>query len=456
MSVARFVLLAVVLSPAVPAYGQMLEQPLRETRGIFAAPRSAADPTHTTQHLTLSGTVLAGYDDNVMPEGARRTPGTTEAQGGYTGFADLGLRYWRGRPRQSFTLEGFGHVMSYSNIGVDPQPGGNVRISALAPLGRSNSLELRQEVRSDPFLAFGAFGSLGPDIDVGAGPDANPANGLFAQRSWASDTSASANWQWSPRTTLSTGYQYVQREFVDAGGFDNRSHIARAAFSHSLSRTGAFTTSYQYNDSLSLRDNGLKFPFTTHALEGGARYEKRLSPTRRLEFAAGGGATHVESTGAVTGLQFTAWAPSGYASTRADIGRTWALSAAYRRAVTLLDGISPEPFLADSVLLRTGGLVSERVELLFSTGYSNGAEQSGVAQTGRFETYTLTAQARIALARAWAVVVNYHRNDYRLSGFPPPPLGPDPAYSRGVIRVGMTFWYRPHEPRIERPARTGS
>ena len=130
--------------------------------------------------------------------------------------------------------------------------------------------------------------------------------------------------------------------------------------------------------------------------------------------------------------------------------------AAYRRAVTLLDGITPEPFLADSVLMRTSGMASERVELLFSAGYSNGAQQSGVAQIGRFETYTFTAQGRIALARAWALVVNYHRNEYRLSGLPPPPLGPDPDYSRGVIRVGMTFWFRPHEPRIERPARTGS
>jgi hypothetical protein len=456
MSVPRFVLLALILSPAAPAYGQMIEQPLRETRGLFAAPRPAADPNRTTQHLTLSGSALAGYDDNVMPEGATGTPAAARTQGGYTGYGDLGLRYWRGKPRQSFSLEGFGYVMSYSGVGIDPEPGGSARIGAVAPLGRSNDLELRQEVRSDPFLSFGAFGSLRPDIDLGGGPDANPANGLFAQRSWASDTSASANWQWSPRTTMTTGYNYTHREFLDERGFNNRTHIARAAFSHSFSRATAMNASYQYNHSLSLQDDGFEYPFATHALEGGTRYEKRLSPTRRVEFSAGGGATRIESTGATTGVQFAAWGPSGYANTRADIGRTWAISAAYRRAVTLLDGISPEPFMADSVLLRAGGLTGDRVELLFSAGYSNGAEQAGAGQDRRFETYTFTAQTRIAIARAWALVVNYHRNEYRLSGYPPPPLGPDPNYDRNVIRVGMTFRFMPHEPRVERPARTGS
>jgi hypothetical protein len=452
----RFVLLVLVLSPAVPVYGQLLEQPVREARGIFAAPLPVTDPTRTTQHVTLSGSALAGYDDSLMPEGAIQTSSTTEVQGGYTGFADLGLRYWRGRSRRWFSLEGFGYLMSYSNIGIDPQAGGNVRIAAFAPIGQSNSVELRQEVRSDPFLSFGAFGSLRPDIDVGAGPDANPANGLFAQRSWASDTTASANWQLSRRTTMSAGYEYVQREFVDERGFDNRAHIARTSFAHGFSRTGAITGSYQYYDSLSLQARDVEWPFVTHAFEAGANYQKGLSPTRRLEFAGGAGATRLESTSGVTGIQVAAWAPSGYFSARGDIGRTWAVSAAYRRAATLLDGLTPEPFLADSVLVRSGGLVSDRVELLFSAGYSNGAEQSGLVQNGRFETFTLAAQARVALARAWAVVVNYHRNEYRLFGYPPPPLGPDPDYGRGVIRIGMTFWYRPHEPRIERPARTGS
>jgi hypothetical protein len=431
----------------VPCGAQALEQPLRS-----APPR---DPDRTTSQLTLTASALGGYDDHLTAGGGFTSQSPDIDESGYTGFGEVAIRYRRGKKARSFFLEGSSYLLSYSSLSMDSPVGGQILAGGDATFGRSNRIEVVQHVRTDPYVAFGAFGPLGQDLGPGAGPDANPVNGLTPNRSWGSLSSASVDWHWTPRTTFSTGYEYRRNEYIGDVGFDNRAHMARLALDRSLTRTTALTALYRYTDTLLVEPaRNENVPVTEQTGEMGFDYEKPLSRTRRIGFSAGAGATHIETVSRVGGRPLKDWTPSGHASIRADLGRTWAISADYRRGVTFLDGITPEFFLADVVLLRTEGTLGRSLELTFSTGYSNGAQTAGLV-TGRYETFTLAAQARRTIARAWAVLVSYNRSDYRLFGFPAPPLGPTPRFDRNAIRVGMTYFFAQSSTRTPRPARPG-
>jgi hypothetical protein len=432
---------------ALPAAAQTLEQPLRST--------PPADAERSTQRVTLSASALGGYDDHLGSQGLLTDPDTVES--GYTGFADLGLRYWRGRESQFFSVDGSAYLLSYSNLSIDSPVGGKVRIGGATPFGRTFRFEAAQYVTSDPYMTFGAFGPLRQDLGAGAGPDANPKNGLGPQRSWGTNTSTSLEWRPTQRNILSAAYTYARHEFVGDFGFDNRSHAAELTFDRSLTRRFSARGSYRFSDQLindRIASTGGR-PIVEHTGEAGFAYAKQLSASRRVEIEAGAGATRIRTVGQLGLNELEFWEPTGHVLTRADIGRTWAILGSYRRGVAVLDGISPEPFVADALLFSTEGTLNRRVEIGLSAGYSNGAQQAG-SVIGRYEAFTLAAEARFVIAHPWAAVVDYNRTHYQLIGFAPPPLGPTPEFDRNAIRIGVTYSFTmsPRSARSARPGRT--
>ncbi len=406
--------------------------------------------------LTVSASALGGYNDRLSAEEALLVPSAGSTQGGYTGFADAGLRFWRGRPARSFSFDGSGYMLSYSDLKISSPIGAQIQLGGETTLGRSARVEVTQQVGTDPYVAFGAFGPLQSDLGPGVGPDANPANGLAPERSWRSLTSTSMDWDWTRRTTLSAGYNYFHSEYLGDTGFDNQAHSARLALARSLTRTLSARASYRYGDTTltdTTRDE--RWPVEEHTGAFSLSYAKNLSPTRSVEFDFGAGATHVQTVSLLGSRQLEYWAPSGHASARADIGRTWAISAAYRRGVTFLDGLTPESYLADVVLIRTEGTMSRRIELMFSSGYSNGKQPQTELLSGRYETFTLTAQARFVLARPWAVVVNYNRSDHRFFGLSALSNGLRSRYDQNAVRVGMAYTFTQSGTRAGRPTRPG-
>jgi hypothetical protein len=449
MAPLRITAVAFFLGAAVvPAAAQTLE-PLR------SAPPRAED--RTSQELVITASALGGYDDHLAPFGAGSVESLEASDSGYTGLADVNVRYRRGRRAREFSLDGSTYLLSYSNMRIDSPVGGQIRVGGFTTFGRLHRAQFMQQVRTDPYVTFGAFTPIRPDIGPGTGPDANPTNGLGPQRSWGSFTSASVDWRLKARTTFSTAYEYSRHEFIGLGGYDNRAHKARLSYQRSFSRTLAARASYKYGDTQviqTLQEGSL--PLVEHTAEMGFDYTKGLSRTRKLEISGGAGATHVDTLSQFGNTPIKEWTPSGYASARTDIGRTWALSGTYRRGVTFLDGITPEFFLADVFFVQAQGLLERRLQLDFSAGYSNGAQPISGLSNGRYDTFTAVAEARYVIVRSWAVTASYNRSNYRLYGFPPPPAGPEPRFDRNAIRIGMTYLFtlNPRAPRPTRPGRT--
>src|SRR5689334_13661492 len=125
-----FSILALVASTAG---AQVLEPPPRPSRGLFGG-GPPPDPTRSRQDLDLDGSILGGYDDNlVSPAGGNAF---VPHPSGYIAFSDVALRYSAGRPERSFQFGGRGFMNTYRNAGIGPSYGGEQTMSAHTPLGR--------------------------------------------------------------------------------------------------------------------------------------------------------------------------------------------------------------------------------------------------------------------------------------------------------------------------------
>jgi hypothetical protein len=135
-----------------------------------------------------------------------------------------------------------------------------------------------------------------------------------------------------------------------------------------------------------------------------------------MSLSGGGGATYIDVVDNVTGNVSAYWTPSAYATARIDIGRSWNLAADARRGVTVLQGITPDPFVGYTGLLSVGGYFSRSIEGVFSGGYSNGVTgQDPIFGVGRYDNYSGTAQLRFRLSRFWSTIVNVNHYEYRLN-----------------------------------------
>ena len=119
------------LAACVPASAgaQVVTQAPRGFRGIFGGP-NVTDPSRPRQDLLLSLNATAGRDDNAAAGDAVGPPvvGENPLDGaGYTGQADMSLRYTRASQDNSVDLSTWGSFATYRN--VDPAP--NAELIAL-------------------------------------------------------------------------------------------------------------------------------------------------------------------------------------------------------------------------------------------------------------------------------------------------------------------------------------
>jgi hypothetical protein len=133
------------------------------------------------------------------------------------------------------------------------------------------------------------------------------------------------------------------------------------------------------------------------------------------------------------------WVPTGLAKVIVDFGRSWSVTADYRRAVSTLQGVSVSSFPGHAVSVRTDGTIGSKIEAAFSGAFSNG-ESGGGQDSSSYSAYSGSAQMRYALSRCCAATVQYDYYHYRLSQFTILPLGFPPEYDRNAIRVGFTLW----------------
>jgi hypothetical protein len=426
-------LTAIILLCASQVGAQVIQRPERPITGIFGGGRPP-DPARSRQDLKLTLSTLGGYDENLTPGQSGGGEFITR-EPGYSGLVDAALEYRRGRQTQMFEIGGRAFMNTFRNVGLTPAYGGDLRARLVAPLGRRVRLELSENVRNEPFYTLGAFTPLRGDVGPEGLPDTNAASGFTLRPSWANDSALSLIGTWAGGSTLAGGYSYAKQDFRDDVG-DSASHRGSLDYTAAIGRRSSIRSSYQHSEAEFVELDTVR-PITHDTIDVGYQHERQASRTRRWSLGFGAGAIRVDTLNRDRdALTYTT--PSGYARTRLDLGRTWSVSADYRRSVSALEGLTAELFVTDTGLVRLGGFIGQRAEIVVSTAYSEGA-QSFATSTGTFDSYTGTVQLRYMLTRIWSVVAVHNFYRHAIHDVPNLPAGFPTRLDRNAFQVGMTL-----------------
>ena len=384
----------------------------------------------------LTVDTFGGYDNELSPQATSGFDTLAPKQPGYNAYAGSLLRYRRIHRDKLFEMGGGGYVNSFRNIGLTPFFGADTHARLQNRIGERHNLDLAGAVRSEPFYELSTFGPLRAEVAPGILPDATSSNGFSVRRSLYGSSSATLGSRWTRRATTSATVHYGHRDFDDDLG-DGDTRAASFGYTQMVGRRSALVSSYSYADSEFLEAGGGSSPRTTHTVDLGYRHEHPFSATRSLSIGFGAGATRVHARNSVAPAETEYVTPSGYANMRLGVARTWSIRADYRRDVSVLEGLTPEPFNTDAALVHVGGLVHRRVELVLSAGYSNGV--AGMTPDGRYVSYTGASQLRFTLSRLWSALVGHTYDAYQLRNVTSLPLAFPTRTNRHALRVGMAL-----------------
>jgi hypothetical protein len=381
--------------------------------------------------------VLGGFDDNLAPEGGGVSEFATRPSG-YMGTSVARMIYGVGNNKHSLDVDGRSYMNTYRNIGLTPSYGGEMTMSARTAIGQRGEAQIRQAVRYDPFFSLGGFSVLRADAG-GELLDSNPTTAITETRSWTNDTGVSFRQRWTPRTAVQMDYGFNKRAYKDAVAFESHTHRGGVGYEHMFGRSTGVRGSYRYSDLIALDFEGRPRPVQRHAADFGFSYGRNLSRTRRVSFSGGAGAEYLDTLLDATRERFTYWVPSGYSTVQLDLGRSWTVLANYRRGISMLQGLTPRPFVTDGANLSVGGFIAPGTDATLSAASSSGQAGGQGDMAGRFMSYSVTGQVRFAVTRWWSAVFNYTRYQYRLDQSASRSLGVAPEMDRTAVRVGLSL-----------------
>ncbi|MEO5821845.1 MAG: hypothetical protein ABIT71_15185 [Vicinamibacteraceae bacterium] len=444
--IAAAVVLALGAAAAARVEAQSPQQPRapRGYRGLFGG-TSVPDPTRTRQELTITTSLVAGYDDNLAAAalGGSSTPNGQEGRDGYLGQGQLDLHYYRGKLERSFMFDGSAYGTGYGDLGVGFVKGGTMSVAGATKVRTRDSFRASQRVSFDPLFTLGALSVLDGLASPAPLPGSNTSTGLTEQRSWSTQTGLDYSLAASRRDTVNVSYGFVARRYPTGddvpGNSDN--HRAAVDLTHPFNRRVSFQTSYDYNYGRYQDADGIR-PLTEHTISAGPQIEKVFSRTRRLQLTSSVGAQYVRTLGSVS-LRRTPvdyWSPFGEAAVQLDLSRAWDLTLNYRRGTTVLPEVTTESFVTDAFTFGLGGVVGSRLELDASAGLSTGTTAAAAGGRAKNQTLTWSSTARWAFNRRFAATLSYDYYEYEFTNTGDLPSTFPPGSSRNTIRAGVTIW----------------
>jgi hypothetical protein len=437
------VVLIVLVLGASRANAQLIQPPARPSRPLFGGAQPP-DPNKLRQQLSLSLDMLTGIDDNNLPtpvEEPTRNDALSPRPGSLTGSASTALSYLIGQQSRSLQVSGRKFTTIYRDIGAKPASGSELTASARTSLGSRVQVSVAHALRDDPYLFLGGFAGLQP-VEGADLPTANSVNAVAERRSTTIDTSATAMWHASRRSTFSGAYSFDHRKFSSAGGYDSTTQGGSFSYDRSVSRRTSVTAAYASSNMDAVEKDGTRRPLRNNTLNAGMTYERRLSRTRGAGFSARVGVTQVKSVDDVTLQPVQYLGPAASTSAHIDLWRTWSVTGGYQRSVTVFQGVRPRSVLMDTTDLSLGGSLLGRLEAAFSGAYSTGQNGPGLISidvaSGRSITSSVTGQLRLHLSQSWSAVASYTRYDYRLSAAASREMGVAPQFDRRGFLIGLT------------------
>ena len=448
------VVLTIVLAASRVAEAQVLTPPPRVT------PRPPQPPqARGVRSLQADTTLFGGYDRNLT--NALQAPGVPFSLDNYRGQGAASLQYSIGsRGGQTLNVGGGADVMTRTTTATTTSasgnPGATYGFNGTAgfstPMGSSTNIFLSSNASRNPYYSMGVFGSLPPGTSYL--PDASPVNGIFDGYLWSLMSSAGISKNWARRTGSTLNY-YYQQSLYKGGTQQNTEyavHSVSATVNQQISQMIGLHVGYNIADR-SGNQTGLQYDDRTQGFTVGVSATHPISQSRTLSIRVNGGANQINSSSGHY------WQPTYSGTLGVDIGRTWVASATYFQTSYFLSSplSAPDSYLSQSLMFSVGGNLSNNVNLVLTTGASQGevaAVNSITGTSGDYSGLVSGGQLSFGLAAGWSarISLNYYKSE--LSGAAKQFVPTTGAFERASVWAGVTWSGRLYEsPRSERPGR---
>lgn len=437
MAFVRWVVIVALVSAAQEASSaaQVISpgtSPVGGPYGGEARRPSGADPS-----MILMLDVGGGYDENLAGLESPDVPVQVfnPQQSGSLLFGTAVAQYRQGTDLRYWQSSGRGY-MSNASAGAQRVAGGYGDLQFATTMGGRAGLSGAFSAAYDPTFLFNAFGPVTDTVEDGEIPGSQPTRGVAEERWLTWQGSLGVFRSWTPRQRTNARYSAQLRDPVSGAGFESRMQNVSVQHLWNFRERVGLQSSYYFNENRQRDELGREAPLSSHVGEVALAITRPLSPTRRLSLTLGLGMNSSRLELPEQAAQFTR--PVYSAIGRFDLARDWSIALDYRRDISVLAGLSPEPFLMQVVSLRSLALVSTRLQLSFSASYSTG--ESEITDTGSFENGIATLQLLYALNRSCSVFTNYSLYAYRTNDVAALQPGFPERYDLNSVRVGVSFW----------------
>jgi hypothetical protein len=416
------------------AQGQSL--PPRAREGLFGRTRQ---DVNATKRLDVMASVVEGYDTDI-PTTLRGTIDSSSLQsGGLTTSLQGGMAFlWRRKGAQ-LGANTASTVRRYADIGATDVLGHSAGLGATVNLPAHSTLFINQAAAYSPTYFHGLFPTfegIEPGENYGALPDY--AVGNFKSLTYTTDLGLTH--RLSARTILSAAgqYQYTDRLDETPTWRDEHSHRLQVRLARNMTAdTVVSAEPYARSGTIGYTDPARTTEF---GLNVGVEHTHRLSATRDLKYRVRIGpfradipVTSPSSSDVETHYNVVVELGVDYA-----FMQTWQVGMSYRQGMEMVVDL-PEPVLANGFNIGASGLLSRRIDLALSSGYSSGASLTN-RDSLQYDTYWSDVRLRYAMGRSLAAYVEglYYVYDFRESqrlflGFPA-------GLERTGVRAGVTVW----------------
>ena len=428
-------LAAVILLGAItPALAQNVTGPQGSAGGIFGGHRPV-DPNRSSQRLSMDFDFSGGYDSAAEGIFAGES---VPLQPSYAGTVQTGIRYRHGKPTRFFEASTRGRVNYESRTDVD-LVGGEAFLQGSTTVGRRLQVAGGGLVNYDPATLAAQFAPGIGEEGLGAvGPDHHPPGGMVRQLWLASAGYVNVFRTWSRRQATTVEYRTSRREPIDSPGLESHSDNVFLLHNWNFRPSAGLRFSYRFDDNRQTTPTAVMPPLRTSTADVGLRLQRNYSPIRALRVEFSGGAAIARRVASLEADAIEYIVPIGEGSVHFNLTGVWSLMAEATREITVLEGVTPEPFATTTTTLQIDATPSNRVTFGISGTYAKGA---GLAtRSGDFETASALAQIRYGLGRCCGIFTSYGFYNHRLHDLLSIPVGFPEQYYRHVARVGFTWW----------------
>jgi hypothetical protein len=415
----------------------------RPYRAVFGGSAANPDVHHS---LSVSATVLAGYDENA-PVSFGEIASPLLQTGTFLGIGS-GLAYSFEGKRVQFGANAGTNMRYYRDDGewIGTNHYGSFGVSA--QLTQRLNVVLNQSVSYAPSYSYSlmpGFGSLIPGTAVGGGDFP-----LGDQSITVYDTAATASLRVTRRGSIAAVSTYRYSDFGGSGKgtvTGLRSYSVGGRYRYGITRNASLRLGYVYREGQ--YGYVLAAPATAvHDIDLGVDYRRALSFTRRtsLEFSTGSSLVTVPVAGTESNqLQYRIGGDVGLSH---EIGRTWRARLAYSRGIGFAEAFA-EPIFSNAVNLSITGFFTRRIDFNAYGGLAIGdvglaaprsASPLPGVSTSQFHAWNASVRVRYAIAPMWAVHGEYlyYSQDFGTANIVP--AGVPPVLDRQTLQVGLTLW----------------